>query len=414
MRRRQHKKINLIEINRGCCERLCEEDENMTIQTALRKAIIIETKHANKSSDVAGSSVNFVKKNMWSQNRGKVSGGNNSGSSSDVGRCKSNYEKRQNIPCSHCGWRNHSSQSCKFKESKCHSCGRIGHLASVCRNKTSKGVNYVSKNEVTSNDLFNYYIFSVADRFSSDVYSLSVKIDGVELKAVCDTGAPYTLIPVSFFNTNNFNKTLRQCSVPYVDYSGDRISVVGEYDASVTYQSVNKSVVVVVSNSKTPPLLGRSFLRAFNFQLFQVNNVGTIDKNTIIIDQLKNEFADVFDSQLGKYEINQISLRIDDDAKPIFCKPRPLPLAWKDKIEKQLRELIRKDVLEPVDNSDWGTPLVSILKPNGDLRICGDYKVTINKFLVDFKYPLPRIDEIFASLRGGTIFTNLDLSNAYN
>lgn len=79
-----------------------------------------------------------------------------------------------------------------------------------------------------------------------------------------------------------------------------------------------------------------------------------------------------------------------------------------------MRNLIQEGVLEQVDNSDWGTPLVPILKPSGDLRICSDYKVTINRFLVDFKYPLPRIEEIFASLEGGKLFTKLDLSNAYN
>lgn len=55
-----------------------------------------------------------------------------------------------------------------------------------------------------------------------------------------------------------------------------------------------------------------------------------------------------------------------------------------------------------------------ILKPNGDIRICGDYKITINKHLLDFKYPLPLIDEMFASLQGGESFSKLDLSNAYN
>lgn len=54
------------------------------------------------------------------------------------------------------------------------------------------------------------------------------------------------------------------------------------------------------------------------------------------------------------------------------------------------------------------------MKPNGQLRVCGDYKTTINRFLVDFKYPLPRIDQIYASMQGGKIFTKLDLSNAYN
>lgn len=55
-----------------------------------------------------------------------------------------------------------------------------------------------------------------------------------------------------------------------------------------------------------------------------------------------------------------------------------------------------------------------VVKPSGDLRICGDYKVTLNKHLIDFKYPLPLIEEVFDSLRGGVLFSKLDLSNAYN
>lgn len=76
-------------------------------------------------------------------------------------------------------------------------------------------------------------------------------------------------------------------------------------------------------------------------------------------------------------------------------------MAWKSKIENILRELISNDVLKPIDHSDWGTPLVPIIKPDGNIRICGDYKVTINKHLLDFKYPLPLIDDLFASLQGG-------------
>lgn len=118
--------------------------------------------------------------------------------------------------------------------------------------------------------------------------------------------------------------------------------------------------------------------------------------------------------KLGELKDTKIYLKVVEDVIPVFCKPRTLPLAWKDRVEKQLRNLISSGILEPVDNSDWGTPLVPVVKPNGELRLCGDYKITINKFLMDFKYPLPRIDEIFASLEGGEVFTKLDLSNAYN
>ena len=42
-----------------------------------------------------------------------------------------------------------------------------------------------------------------------------------------------------------------------------------------------------------------------------------------------------------------------------------------------------------------GTPIVPVVKLNGTLRICGDYKVTVNSVSKHNKYPLPRIDVFF-------------------
>lgn len=47
------------------------------------------------------------------------------------------------------------------------------------------------------------------------------------------------------------------------------------------------------------------------------------------------------------------------------------------------------------------------------MRLCGDYKVTLNKFLKVDKHPIPRIDDIFSQLQGGNEFSKLDLSQAY-
>ena len=55
-----------------------------------------------------------------------------------------------------------------------------------------------------------------------------------------------------------------------------------------------------------------------------------------------------------------------------------------------------------------------VVKPNGSIRICGDYKLTVNQAAKVENYPLPRIEDIFASLAGGKRFTKLDLAHAYN
>ena len=57
--------------------------------------------------------------------------------------------------------------------------------------------------------------------------------------------------------------------------------------------------------------------------------------------------------------------------------------------------------------------MVIIPKSNGNLRVCGDFKVTINHCVETKTYPLPTAEDIFAHLAGGRVFTKLDLSQAY-
>ena len=59
------------------------------------------------------------------------------------------------------------------------------------------------------------------------------------------------------------------------------------------------------------------------------------------------------------------------------------------------------------------TPIVPVLKPNGQVRICGDFKVSVNQYLDLTKYPLPYIEEVFERLSGGQIFFKLDQPDAY-
>ena len=68
-----------------------------------------------------------------------------------------------------------------------------------------------------------------------------------------------------------------------------------------------------------------------------------------------------------------------------------VPYALKDAIERDLNRLEKLGVVTRVNYGEWATPIVAILKPDGDVRICGDYKVTINPMLITTRYPSLKI-----------------------
>ena len=63
--------------------------------------------------------------------------------------------------------------------------------------------------------------------------------------------------------------------------------------------------------------------------------------------------------------------------------------------------------------ADWAAPIVHVVKTDDSIRLCGDYKVTVNQIAKLDKYPIPRIDDLFLSLEGGKTFSKLDLAHAY-
>ena len=101
------------------------------------------------------------------------------------------------------------------------------------------------------------------------------------------------------------------------------------------------------------------------------------------------------------------------DATPKFFKPRAVPYAIRDAVSQQLDKLETEGVLEKVTHSDWAAPIVVVPKHDGIYRLCGDYKVTVNRDLEVEQYPLLKPKNLLATLAGGQKLSKLDLSQAY-
>lgn len=126
------------------------------------------------------------------------------------------------------------------------------------------------------------------------------------------------------------------------------------------------------------------------------------------------KYENVFADDLGKVQGVKAKIYVDEKVVPLYFKPRPVAYALHDGVETKLDRLVHEDILEPVEFFEWATPIVPIVKSDGkSIRICGDYKVTINRVAKLDNYPIPKTEDLLATRGGGVEFTKLDLSQAY-
>ncbi|RVE51289.1 hypothetical protein evm_004093 [Chilo suppressalis] len=93
-------------------------------------------------------------------------------------------------------------------------------------------------------------------------------------------------------------------------------------------------------------------------------------------------YKELFSGGLGRYTGGKATLRVREGAVPVFHRARPLPFALRDRVDAELDAMLRDGIIEPVDCSDWASPLVPVNKPDGSLIICADYKSTLNPVLL--------------------------------
>ena len=79
-----------------------------------------------------------------------------------------------------------------------------------------------------------------------------------------------------------------------------------------------------------------------------------------------------------------------------------------------LTEMEEDGRLISVDSSPIVSPMRVVPKKDGSMRICGDYKRTLNPVLDTKQYPLPTAEECFYPMRGGVKFSKVDIRSAYN
>ena len=181
-------------------------------------------------------------------------------------------------------------------------------------------------------------------------------------------------------------------------------------DVNYNGQQVTKLPLYIV-DSEGPSLFGRDWLRRIRLDWQSIGWIRQMGKQGL--DGVLNKYVELFQDGLGKVTGIKTQLRIKADAVPKFYKPRSVPFALRIGIAEEIEKLEKQGVLKKIDYSDWASPIVPVRRPNGDIRICGDYKVTVNQYIEVPEHPIPKPEDLFQKLNGGQKFTKMDLSQAY-
>ena len=319
--------------------------------------------------------------------------------------------------CYRCGAKHHPAR-CPFREYECHHCKKKGHLAKVCRKKQAASMRTQNQpeqanvvNNVRAESKEEYQMYHVRSP-SSRPLQVTITANGKPLLMEVDTGVSVSIVSeetYNFLREGQSSLELQRSSVRLQTYTGEPIAVVGSIEVPVEHKGQLVSLPLIVTQGSGPTLLGRNWLSTLELDWHTIFSVQT----SRTLQELLEEKEEVFRTGLGTLEGVTAKIYVDPDVQPRYHKPRTVPFALRKKVDEELERLQTLGVIYPVQFSDWAAPIVPVLKGDGRVRICGDYKVTINSAAKQDKYPLPRIDELFASLAGGKSFSKLDLSHAY-
>jgi hypothetical protein len=453
-------------VNQPAIQRkLLSESSNMNFEQALKIAVGMESA-TRDLDDITRETqaVSTEEKGTFYVQRGKTP--------VSTGKSAANNEKR--LTCWRCGG-GHGANVCHFKDEQCFKCKQKGHTSRKCEaikkwrqqhpkvekchnmrddEETDGGMEEIAMLNKHFEDVFiddktvdNDHVVDTnvdvvetnvddcVDMWNlfyarSDPYLLNVGVNGLQVRFEIDTGSPVTIMSKGeFVKIGSMNQVNTSVGKKLRTYTGSVVNLLGVARVVVELQGTRRELEVHVVEDVGPNLLGRDWIK--NHPQVGQLVVGCITSklaaavngeerntkpgvNAFSLSDLLQVHHEVFEKGMGTLRGTTAKIHLKEGSSPRFMKARSVPYVLQAKIERELERMQSENIIEAVKFSEWATPIVPVLKPDGSVRICGDYKVTVNRESQVEQYPIPRLEDLLVKLGGGKLYSKLDMSHAYN
>ena len=360
---------------------------------------------------------------------------------------------------------------------KCHACNKKGHLKAACRMSTDyvqDAEAHASDTEDREDD-YNFCVyFSETPR--ARPIKVDMVIDGKTVNMLVDTGSPVTILPYHLMRNGELEEVRchltsftghpipvkgrtkvkveyqgQERSLPALVVSGSKPPLLGRDWLKVIRLNWPELVGSVQSEEEKYPRKsrkeekeaqrkskeghvqedkrqGRSVQKKLNVKSewkkdgkeperkLQERAKQQESEQRDEAQEVMKRHQDLFDGTLGTMKATA-SLELVEGAKPVFCAARNVPYGLQEAVNTELHRWEDMGVAEKIPESEptpqWATPLVVVPKKDGTVRLCGDFKVTLNKSLKVPVHPLPKVEDILNTVGPAKYISVVDLSQAY-
>lgn len=358
---------------------------------------------------------------------------------------KPNEKRSTTKSCWRCGGSSHEPATCKFRDEQCYKCSKKGHTKSQCEQVKAYQQKWYQKKKTfekkahhlddegpdeesdssAAGNMDHLEDESVNKLTNSDPYMTTMIVNGREVTFEVDTGCPWTIVPKEVYKRINKDSEPKSSSIKLKSYTGEKVDIYGEaiVDVQLEPQMTSEKLNLVVVQ-KGASLMGRDWLKKYPQVLSLLASPNApmpsppseMHNLQDAMTEVLNKHSKLFDnSTIGVLKEYQAKVYPQEENIGVkFYKAAPVSYAARKQIDAAIDELLSEGIITPVKTADFACPIIAVPKPNGKMRICGNYKLTANKLLKVEQYPLPTLEDLLQELEGGVKFTKLDLSHAYH
>lgn len=170
-------------------------------------------------------------------------------------------------------------------------------------------------------------------------------------------------------------------------------------------------LIIDVKNSRLIDNVSKSISKAISHVGLLPPSVKSISEESDIYPLL-SEFKDITTSYKKNTPIkHNITHHIQTTGPPICSKARRLSPEKLQLVKREFDIMLKQGICRP-SKSCWASPLHIVPKPNGEWRLCGDYR-RLNSVTIPDRYPVPHIHDFGFLLNGAKVFSKVDLVKAY-